>query len=274
VDNFPCNKINLLSGSGYGLGIFTSTLEYFSAFNHRFYTGSTSTSFGAERLFIDSNGVVYINNPNTDNGSIKLYVSGSDANGLSAKFYHPNLSQGIGICYDGLYALGSNANQNIVMRPRGTGTFQVVGAMSTNSTCTITGNCNVGSLTNNGDGTIVGALYNQSLVSDNSTKSATYQYQVNIGNAFMIDVTGYLAYNTQSAQNNIHKLVIWDAQGNTFFSFVAITSPYPQTLLFMNPTYSKKTVQLNPYFAYDNSVNSFIVVSPNLITNQVYYRLN
>jgi len=274
VDNFPCNKINLLSGNGYGLGIFTSTLEYFSAFNHRFYTGSTSTSFGTERLFIDNSGIVYINNTNVDNGSIKLYVTGSDSAGNSAKFYHPNLTQGIGISYDGLRAVGSNASQNIVMRPKGSGTFQVEGAMSTNSSCTVTGNCNVGSLTNNGDETIVGALYNQSLVSDNTTKSAVYQYQINIGGAFMIDVTGYLAYNTQSAQNNIHKLVIWDANGNSFFSLIAITAPYPQTLFFMNPLYYTKTVQLNPYFAYNNSGNSFIVVSPNLITNQVYYRIN
>jgi hypothetical protein len=42
-------------------------------------------------------------------------------------FYHPNRTQGIGIVYDGLRALGANANQNIVMRPRGTGTFQVEG---------------------------------------------------------------------------------------------------------------------------------------------------
>ena len=71
-------------------------------------------------------GFVYINNGNVDNGDAKLLVSGSDGNSCSALFYHPNRSQGIGIAYDGLVALGYTTNQNISMRPRGTGWFQVV----------------------------------------------------------------------------------------------------------------------------------------------------
>ena len=41
-------------------------------------------------MFITENGVVYINNNNVENGSIKLLVAGSDSNGVCAMFYHPN----------------------------------------------------------------------------------------------------------------------------------------------------------------------------------------
>ncbi len=55
----------------------------------------------------------------------KLQVYGADANQCSAIFKHPNDTQGIGIAYDGLVALGNGANQNIVMRPRGSGGFSI-----------------------------------------------------------------------------------------------------------------------------------------------------
>jgi hypothetical protein len=55
----------------------------------------------------------------------KLQVYASDNDGIVAIFKHPNDTQGIGVRYDGLSALGNNPNQNIIMRPRGTGTFSV-----------------------------------------------------------------------------------------------------------------------------------------------------
>ena len=59
LDNFPCNKITLWN-NGFGFGISTSTLDYFSPVNHRFYTGSSPTLFGTERMRIASNGAVGI----------------------------------------------------------------------------------------------------------------------------------------------------------------------------------------------------------------------
>jgi len=59
VDNFPCNKITLYN-NGFGFGISNSTLDYFSPVNHRFYTGSSSTLFGTERMKIYNNGTVAI----------------------------------------------------------------------------------------------------------------------------------------------------------------------------------------------------------------------
>ena len=100
-------------------------------------SGNTQLTFGtaignvlpAERMIIGTDGCLYINNTNYENASatagFKLLVSGSDSNGICAKFFHPNRSQGIGIAFDGL--AGLSANQNIVMKPSGTGNFQVQG---------------------------------------------------------------------------------------------------------------------------------------------------
>ena len=62
----------------------------------------------------------------------KLRVWASDNDGIVATFKHPNDSQGIGIRYDGLSAIGNAANQNIIMRPRGTGSFSVENPTATN----------------------------------------------------------------------------------------------------------------------------------------------
>jgi hypothetical protein len=100
-------------------------------------SGNTTLTFGtaignvlpAERMVIGTDGCLYINNTNYENASatagFKLLVSGSDSNGICAKFFHPNRTQGIGIAFDGL--AGLSANQNIVMKPSGTGNFQVQG---------------------------------------------------------------------------------------------------------------------------------------------------
>ena len=62
----------------------------------------------------------------------KLQVYASDSDGVVAIFKHPNDTQGIGIRYDGLTALGNTATQHIVMRPRGTGYFSVENPTGTN----------------------------------------------------------------------------------------------------------------------------------------------
>ena len=111
-------------------------------------SGNTQLTFGtsignalpAERMIIGTDGCLYINNTNYENASatsgFKLLVSGSDSNGVCAKFFHPNRTQGLGIQYDGLSGL--SANQNIIMRPSGTGKFQVEG------NTTISGNVGIG----------------------------------------------------------------------------------------------------------------------------------
>ena len=86
----------------------------------------TQSTDGGTHIPLEFNhrGTAFINNNNVDNGFAKLLVAGSDANSCSALFYHPNRSQGIGISYDGLVGL-SPTNQDIWMKPKGTGIFQV-----------------------------------------------------------------------------------------------------------------------------------------------------
>jgi hypothetical protein len=49
----------------------------------------------------------------------KLQVYASDNDRLVARFSHPNNTQGIGIAWDGLLALGTNPSQDIIIRARG-----------------------------------------------------------------------------------------------------------------------------------------------------------
>ena len=66
--SFPCNKLNFypLVGYGAGIGLGNTSLDYFTGnpFTggfHSFYTGSTDTSFGTERMTISNTGVSIIN---------------------------------------------------------------------------------------------------------------------------------------------------------------------------------------------------------------------
>ncbi len=103
-------------------------------------------------------GVIVIGN--TTLGSFvseaKLKVYGADANQCSAIFKHPNDTQGIGIVYDGLLALGNTANQSIIMRPRGTGSFSVeyggVSKFSVNSAGGLTIGADTNAITSGGGG--------------------------------------------------------------------------------------------------------------------------
>ena len=67
--------------------------------------------------------ILLIGGFNNYNGGnvIKFQVYASDGSGIAAIFKHPNDTQGVGILYDGLQALGSNANQDINIRARGSG---------------------------------------------------------------------------------------------------------------------------------------------------------
>ena len=73
--DFACNKINLWgSGGNYGFGISGSTLDYFTATNHRFLYGSGGTGLGTVGMQLSNNSL-------TVNGNIitpsSFYYSGS-----------------------------------------------------------------------------------------------------------------------------------------------------------------------------------------------------
>jgi hypothetical protein len=125
----------------------SASIEYFAGNpfnnfgNHIFYTGSSDTSVGTERMRISHTEVSIPNIVNIgtinnyDGGTIsKLRVYASDSLNCSAIFKHPNDTQGIGVAFNGLVALGTNTNQDIVMTPRGSGVFIVNGTGGSNNT--------------------------------------------------------------------------------------------------------------------------------------------
>jgi hypothetical protein len=76
---------------------------------------------GTELMNISSAGILNIGVINGSANETKLQVYSSDVNGHAAWFKHPNDSQGIAIAFDGLQALGTNANQDMNLRTRGSG---------------------------------------------------------------------------------------------------------------------------------------------------------
>jgi len=115
-----------------------------NTFSHMVFQTNTT-----ERMRITSTGNVMIGG-NVNVGSSTnpiLHVYGSDPNNIIACFKHPNNSQGIGIAWDGLKALGNGSgstgtgNQSIVLTPMGTGVVNVQGNL------TATGNIGIGTAT-------------------------------------------------------------------------------------------------------------------------------
>ena len=126
-----------------------------------FSTRPNGTNVAAtERMRIASNGNIGIgtNNPSTKldiydgqfkigyltsgafDNVIRMLVYGSDNSGVIASFKHPNNSQGIGIAWDGIKALGNGSqgvgtgNQNITLSPLGTGVVAVNGNLTATGT--------------------------------------------------------------------------------------------------------------------------------------------
>ena len=116
-------KINLYEGLGYGFGVSASDLDYYSATNHRFFTNSTISTEGNERMTIlGSNGYVGIG---TSLPTHKLEVS----NGTYSTFLEPatigwtrnTTSYLWNVTAGGFIAMGTNgratstANANLVL---------------------------------------------------------------------------------------------------------------------------------------------------------------
>jgi hypothetical protein len=96
--------------------------------------GSTHLDFAAGSLYahstttsqtLNNTGVVTIGGIDDGGNIIKLAVYASGSEDVSAIFKHPNNTQGIGIKYNGLVALGTYSDQPIVLTTRGLGSFVV-----------------------------------------------------------------------------------------------------------------------------------------------------
>ena len=80
--NFACNKINLWGNAGnYGFGISSGTLDYFSNSAHSWWTGSAGTSFGTQRMLLNTGGLNVYNGLNVSGATIiggQLRVQGNN----------------------------------------------------------------------------------------------------------------------------------------------------------------------------------------------------
>lgn len=57
-----------------------------------------------------------------------LYITGDFGEAEGVEFRHNNATQGIGFGYNTIYAAGSNANQDLQLKPKGTGDLRILGA--------------------------------------------------------------------------------------------------------------------------------------------------
>ena len=95
-----------ISATANNATLFTGTLRFFTS--------------GSEKVRIDASGNVGIGT--TSPGAARLnVVSSNNSNNPIIEAYALNLSQGMGLAYSGLQAIGSNADVDIVITPKGTG---------------------------------------------------------------------------------------------------------------------------------------------------------
>ncbi|MEL6554543.1 MAG: tail fiber domain-containing protein [Cyanobacteria bacterium J06621_11] len=103
-----------------------------------------------EKVRIDKSGKVGIG---TTDPKTKLHVSGGELRIQAvdseyatniAQFYADNGKQGVGIGYNRITAIGSDANHNIRLEPKGTGKIVAAGALSVSGTSHLTNSVGVG----------------------------------------------------------------------------------------------------------------------------------
>ncbi|QZZ19504.1 hypothetical protein J5X98_19430 [Leptothermofonsia sichuanensis E412] len=109
--------------------------------------GSLTQDFEAQRLTVTSLDIQSVTRTNPANHSTAvkgLYITGDfgpDSGGI--EFRHSNGTQGIGFGYNTIYATGSNPNQDLSLKPKGTGKV------------TINGSSRLGAATNYGSDTVL-----------------------------------------------------------------------------------------------------------------------
>ena len=116
--------INMNFNADWGLKIrqnYTGAGNIQYEFQSRYSSANHTPLIIKGQEIIMNSGKVYINSDNAESSISRLNVSAADSNGVSAVFTHPNLTLNMNITYDGILAGGTNANANIILRPKGTG---------------------------------------------------------------------------------------------------------------------------------------------------------
>jgi hypothetical protein len=85
----------------------------------------------------------------------------------------------------------------------------------------------------------------------------------------------WITNNLNSAQLNIHNLVVWDtATGSSYFAVLGFTASLPQQVVYLSTAGQNKGVAISSIFGYDGTTGNGYIYFPGVsITNQLRYRL-
>ena len=88
-------------------------------------------------------------------------------------------------------------------------------------------------------------------------------------------MNSWIVSNLNSAQLNIHNLVVWDtATGSSYFAVLGFTASSPQQVLYLSTAGQNKGVAISSLFGYDGITGNGYIYFPGVaITNQLTYRL-
>jgi hypothetical protein len=102
-----------------------------------------------------------------------------------------------------------------------------------------------------------------------------YKYGTSFGASWSIFMNPWITNNLNSAQLNIHKLVVWDTTtGSSYFALLGFTASLPQQVLYLTTAGQNKGVAISSLFGYDGTTGNGYIYFPSIAsTNQLYYRL-
>jgi hypothetical protein len=116
----------------------------------------------------------------------------------------------------------------------------------------------------------------EGIVSNNNIGTQMeYRSTSSFGAAWTILMNPWITNNLNSAQLNIHNLVVWDkATNSSYFAVLGFTASLPQQVLYSSTAGQNKGVSISSLFGYDGTTGNGYIYFPGVaITNQLLYRL-
>ena len=102
-----------------------------------------------------------------------------------------------------------------------------------------------------------------------------YYTAPSFGASWGILMNPWITNNLNSAQLNIHNLVVWDtATNSSYFAVLGFTASLPQQVVYLSTAGQNKGVAISSIFGYDGATGNGYIYFPGVaITNQLLYRL-
>jgi hypothetical protein len=113
-------------------------------------------------------------------------------------------------------------------------------------------------------------------ISNNNVGTLMFWYaSPSFGASWCILMNPWITNNLNSAQLNIHNLVVWDtATSSSYFAVLGFTASLPQQVLYLSTAGQNKGVAISSLFGYDGSTGNGYIYFPGVAeTNQLRYRL-